>query len=112
MPALRLVLVAGLLACLPACLATKVVTVPVSVAGDVVEGTAKGAYAVGSGVVSATGDALDGPEPDVKLKVTVKKFGGGTKTYTRTVEADDIEKTLEKIGKKGTIIDVQVEPAE
>ena len=112
MPALRLVLVAGLLACLPACLATKVVTVPVSVAGDVVEGTAKGAYAVGSGVVNATGDALDGPEPDVKLKVKVKKFGGGTKTYTRTVESDDIEKTLEKIGKKGTIIDVQVEPAE
>jgi hypothetical protein len=108
MPAIRLVLIAGMLATLPACLATKIVTVPVGIAGDVVEGTAKGAYAVGSGVVHATGDALD----DVKLKVKVKKFGGGTKTYTRTVESDDIEKTLEKIGKKGTIIDVQVEAAE
>ena len=112
MPAIRLVLVAGLLAALPACLATKVVTVPVGIAGDVVEGAAKGTYAVGSAAVSATGDALDGPEPDVKLKVKVKKFGGGTKTYTRTVESDDIEKTLEKLGKKGTIIDVQVEAAD
>ena len=111
MPAIRLVLIAGMLAALPACLATKIVTVPVSVAGDVVEGTAKGAYAVGSGVVHVTGDALDGSEEDVKLKVKVKKFGGGTKTYTRTVESDDIEKTLEKLGKKGTIIDVQVEEA-
>ncbi|HAW54917.1 MAG TPA: hypothetical protein DCX29_08250, partial [Hyphomonas sp.] len=73
MPAIRLVLIAGMLATLPACLATKIVTVPVSVAGDVVEGTAKGAYAVGSGVVHVTGDALDGPEEDVKLKVKVKK---------------------------------------
>ena len=72
MPAIRLVLIAGMLATLPACLATKIVTVPVSVAGDVVEGTAKGAYAVGSGVVHVTGDALDGPEEDVKLKVKVK----------------------------------------
>ena len=67
------------------------------------------AYKVGSGVVSATGDALDGPERDVKLTVKVKKFSGGTKTYTRTVESDDIEKTLEKLGKKGTIIDVRVD---
>ena len=109
MPFLRFALVAGMIATLPACLATKIVTVPVGVAGDVVEGTAKGAYKVGSGVVSATGDALDGPERDVKLTVKVKKFSGGTKTYTRTVESDDIEKTLEKLGKKGTIIDVRVD---
>ena len=90
MPAIRLILIAGMLATMKE-----------------VEN-----FGLSFGVVHVTGDALDGPEEDVKLKVKVKKFGGGTKTYTRTVESDDIEKTLEKIGKKGTIIDVQVEPAE
>lgn len=110
MPLVRTILLAGALFALPACLATKVVTAPVRVAGDVVEGTAKGVYHVGSAAVHVTGDALDGPEQKVRLKVKVKKFGGGTRTYTRTVESDDIEKTLEKLGKKGTIIDVQVDP--
>ena len=111
MPPIRTLLIAGMMTLLPACIASKIVTVPVSVAGDVVEGTAKGAYAVGSGAVSMTGDALDGPEQEVRLKVTVKK-SGGTRTYRRTVKSDDIERELRKIRRKGTIVDVQVEPVE
>ncbi len=110
MIAARALFLAGVILLLPACLATKVVTAPVRVAGDVVEGTAKGVYYVGSTAVHVTGDALDGPEQKVRLKVKVKKSGGRTKTYTKKIENDDIERELKKLSKKGTIIDVQVEP--
>lgn len=109
MPAIRLAAALAVLMLTPACMATKIVTVPVSVAGDVVEGTAKGAYYVGSTAVHVTGDALDGPDDKVRLKVKLKKRGGGTKTVTKTVDAKDIEREIDKIGRKGTIIDVQIE---
>ena len=56
----RLILIVGAVLALSGCMATKIVTAPVRVAGDVVEGTAKGAYAVGSGAV----DMVDGDDDD------------------------------------------------
>ncbi len=95
---------------LPGCLATKIVTVPVGLAVDAVEATGKGVVSVGGYAIRETGDVLNGPDQRVKLTVTYKK-GRGTRTVTREVDSDDIERELNKLEKKGRIVDVAVEPA-
>lgn len=95
---------------LPGCLATKIVTVPVGLAVDAVEATGKGVVNVGGYAIRETGDVLNGPDQRVKLTVTYKK-GRGTRTVTREVDSDDIERELNKLEKKGRIVDVAVEPA-
>ncbi len=96
---------------LPGCLATKIVTVPVGLAVDAVEATGKGVVMVGGFAVRETGDVLNGPDQRVKLTVTYKK-GRGTRTVSREVDSDDVERELNKLEKKGRIVDVSVEPAD
>ncbi len=91
------------------CLASKIVTVPVSLAGDALEATAKGVVYVGGTAVRVTGDALDGPDEMVRLDVTYKK-GKGTRKETREVKAKYVEREIKKMSKKGKVVDVEVSP--
>jgi hypothetical protein len=91
------------------CLATKIVTVPVGLAGDVLEGAGKGVMYVGGTAVRVTGDALDGPDEMVRLKVTYKK-GKGTRTKERVVKAKYVERELKDMQKDGKVLDVEVSP--
>lgn len=93
------------------CLATKIVTVPASLAVDAVQATGKGVMYVGGTAVRVTGDALDGPDEMVRLEVTYKK-GKKTRTETKTVKAKYVEREIEKMSKKGKVIDVEVSPAD
>ena len=94
---------------LSGCLATKIVTVPVGFAGDVLEGAGKGVMYVGGTAVRVTGDALDGPDEMVRLKVTYKK-GKGTRTKERTVKAKYVEREIKDMSKDGRVLDVEVSP--
>lgn len=91
------------------CVATKIVTVPVGLAGDALEATGKGVLYVGGTAVRVTGDALDGPDEMVRLQITYKK-GRKTRTETKTVKAKYIEREIEKMSKKGKVVDVEVSP--
>jgi hypothetical protein len=93
------------------CMATKIVTVPVSVAGNALEATGKGVMYVGGTAVRVTGDALDGPDEMGRLEVTYKK-GKKTRTETKTVKAKYVEREIEKMSKKGKVVDVDVSPAD
>lgn len=93
------------------CLATKIVTVPVSLAGDVLEGAGKGALYVGGTAVRVTGDALDGPDEMVRITVTYKK-GKGTRTKDRVVKAKYVEREIKDMSKDGKVLDVVVSPAD
>lgn len=95
---------------LTGCLATKIVTVPVSLAGDVLEGAGKGALYVGGTAVRVTGDALDGPDEMVRLTVTYKK-GKGTRTKERIVKAKYVEREIKDMSKDGKVLDVEISPA-
>lgn len=107
---LRFILVAlALTLPMTGCVATKIVTVPVSLAGDTLEATAKGVVYVGGTAVRVTGDALDGPDEMVRLEVTYKK-GKGTRTETREVKAKHVEREIKKMSKKGKVVDVEVSP--
>ena len=103
---IRAIILAPLLLAISGCLAAKVVTVPVGIAGDVVEGAAKTTMFVGGTAVRVTGDALDGPDEKVDVKVKMKSG----KTIRRTIKAKNLERELKKIGKKGRIVDVEVSP--
>ncbi len=96
---------------LAGCLATKIVTVPVSLAGDVLEGAGKGALYVGGTAVRVTGDALDGPDEMVRLKVTYQK-GKGTHTRERIVKAKYVEREIKDMSRDGKVLDVEVSPAD
>ncbi|MGE6698345.1 hypothetical protein ACQKH5_11685 [Hyphomonas sp. NPDC076900] len=108
---MRLCILAALALTLPmtGCVAAKIVTVPVSLAGDALEATAKGVVYVGGTAVRVTGDALDGPDEMVRLEVTYKK-GKGTRTETREVKAKYVEREIKKMSKKGKVVDVEVSP--
>ncbi|KCZ97066.1 hypothetical protein HPO_16860 [Hyphomonas polymorpha PS728] len=108
---MRLFILAALALTLPmtGCVATKIVTVPVSLAGDALEATAKGVVYVGGTAVRVTGDALDGPDEMVRLEVTYKK-GKSTRTETREVKAKHVEREIKKMSKKGKVVDVEVSP--
>lgn len=108
---MRLFILAALALTLPmtGCVATKIVTVPVSLAGDALEATAKGVMYVGGTAVRVTGDALDGPDEMVRLEVTYKK-GKSTRTETREVKAKHVEREIKKMSKKGKVVDVEVSP--
>ncbi len=92
------------------CMATKIVAVPVSVAGNALEATGRGVMYVGGTAVRVTGDALDGPDEMVRLEVTYKK-GKKTRTEAKTVKAKYVEREIEKMSKKGKVVDVEVSPA-
>lgn len=96
---------------LAGCLATKIVTAPVSLAGDVLEGAGKGALYVGGTAVHVTGDALDGPDEMVRITVTYKK-GKGTRTKDRVVKAKYVEREIKDLSKDGKVLDVAVSPAD
>ena len=102
---------AALMLPLGGCLATKIVTVPVGLAGDALQGAGKGVMYVGGTAVRVTGDALDGPDEMVRLKVTYKK-GKGTRTRERVVKAKYVERELKDMQKDGKVLDVSVEPAD
>jgi hypothetical protein len=106
-----LLVLAALTLPLGGCMATKIVTVPVSVAGNALEATGKGVMYVGGTAVRVTGDALDGPDEMVRLEVTYKK-GKTTRTETKTVKAKYVEREIEKMSKKGKVVDVEVSPAD
>ncbi|MBA3069319.1 MAG: hypothetical protein FP825_12685 [Hyphomonas sp.] len=89
------------------CLATKIVTVPAGLAVDAVQATGKGVMYVGGTAVRVTGDALDGPDEMVRLKVTYKK-GKGTRTRERTVKAKYVEREIKDMSKDGKVLDVEV----
>lgn len=91
------------------CVATKIVTVPVGLAGDALEAAAKGVVYVGGTAVRVTGDALDGPDEMVRLEVTYQK-GRKTRSEVREVKAKHLEREIEKLSKKGRVIDVEVSP--
>ena len=95
---------------LAGCLATKIVTVPVGLAGDVLEGAGKGALYVGATAVRVTGDALDGPDEMVLITVTYKK-GKGTRTKDRVVKAKYVEREIKDMSKDGKVLGVVVSPA-
>ena len=109
---MRIFALAALALTLPlsGCLASSIVTVPVGLAGDALEATGKGVLYVGGTAVRVTGDALDGPDDMVRLKVTYQK-GKRTRTEERSVKAKHIEREIEKMGKRGRVVDVAVEPA-
>jgi hypothetical protein len=94
---------------LTGCLATKIVTVPIGLAGDVLEGAGKGVLYVGGTAVLVTGDALDGPDEMVRLTVTYKK-GKGTRTEERIVKAKYVEREVKDMSKDGKVLDVEVAP--
>ncbi|OZB18753.1 MAG: hypothetical protein B7X53_02180 [Hyphomonas sp. 34-62-18] len=108
---MRSLILAALALTLPltGCVATKIVTVPVGLAGDALEATAKGVVYVGGTAVRVTGDALDGPDEMVRLDVTYKK-GKSTRTETREVKAKYVEREIKKMSKKGKVVDVEVSP--
>lgn len=108
---MRSLILAALALTLPltGCVATKIVTVPVGLAGDALEATAKGVVYVGGTAVRVTGDALDGPDEMVRLDVTYKK-GKSTRTETRKVKAKYVEREIKKMSKKGKVVDVEVSP--
>ena len=89
---------------LPACIATRIVTVPVGLAVDVVEVTGKSVVYVGGTAVRTTGDVLDGPDEKAKLHVTLH--------IRKTVKVKYLERELKKIEKKGRIVDVEVTTAD
>ncbi len=94
---------------LSGCVATKIVTVPISLAGDALEATGKGVVMIGGTAVRVTGDALDGPDEMVRLTVTYKK-GKGTRTKERTVKAKYVEREIKDMSKDGKVLDVEVSP--
>lgn len=108
---MRSLILAALALTLPlsGCLASKIVTVPVSLAGDALEATGKGVMYVGGATVRVTGDALDGPDEMVRLQMTYQK-GGQRRTETREVKAKHVEREIKKMNKKGKVVDVSVEP--
>ena len=108
MRVIRAILSAGLIATLPACLATKVVTVPVGLAVDAAGVAGKGVVWVGGTAVRVTGDALDGPDEKIRLDVTYKNG----KHVRKTIKKKNLERELKKLGKKGKIVDVEVSPAD
>jgi hypothetical protein len=89
------------------CLASKIVTAPVNLAGDVLEGAGKGVMYVGGSAVRVTGDALDGPDEKVRLTVTYRK-GKGTRSKQRVVKAKHVERELKDMAKDGKVVDVEV----
>jgi len=107
MSVIRTLLIAGLIGTLPACVATKIVTVPVGLAVDAVGLAGKSVVYVGGTAVRVTGDALDGPDEHVRLDVTYKSG----KHVRKTVKKKNLERELKKLGKKGKIVDVEVSPA-
>ncbi|MFN3911619.1 hypothetical protein [Hyphomonas sp.] len=102
---------AALIVPLTGCVAAKIVTVPVGLAGDVLEGAGKGALYVGGTAVRVTGDALDGPDEMVRLKVTYQK-GKGTRTRERIVKAKYVEREIKDMSRDGKVLDVEVSPAD
>ena len=96
---------------LSGCLATKIVTVPIGLAGDALEATGKGVVMIGGTAVRVTGDALDGPDEMVRLTVTYKK-GRGERTDERIVKAKHVEREIKKMSKDGKVIDVEVAPVD
>ena len=108
MSAIRAILIAGLVATLPACVATKVVTVPVGMAVGAAKVAGKGVVYVGGTAVRVTGDALDGPDEMIRLDVTYKNG----KHRKKTIKKKNLERELKKLGKKGKIVDVEVSPVE
>ncbi|KCZ92697.1 hypothetical protein [Hyphomonas johnsonii] len=104
----RYLLVAPLLLATPACVATKIVTVPVGIAVGATKMAGKSVIYVGGTAVRVTGDALDGPDEKVKLDVTLKTRTGRTKHVRKTVKVKYLEREIKKIEKKGRIVDVEV----
>jgi len=97
---------------LPACIATKIVTLPVGLAVDAAELAGKGVVFVGGTAVRTTGDVLDGPDEMADLHVTLKTRSGRTKHIRKTVKVKYLERELKKIEKKGRIVDVEVTKAD
>jgi len=108
---MRLILIAVTALTLPlgGCVATKIVTVPVSLAASAVEGAGKGVMYVGGQVVRVTGDALDGPDERVRLSVTYERGRNSTRTETKEIKAKDLEREVSRMSRKGKVIDVAVE---
>lgn len=108
---MRMALIAACAMLLPVsgCAASKIVTAPIGLAGDALEATGKGVLYVGGTAVRVTGDALDGPDEMVRLQITYKK-GQKRRTETKTVKAKHIEREIEKMSKKGKVVDVEVSP--
>lgn len=96
---------------LSGCLASKIVTVPVSLAGDALEATGKGVMYVGGTAVRVTGDALDGRDEMVRLQMTYETRGR-TQTEIREVKAKHVEREIKQMNKKGRVVDVLVAPAD
>ncbi len=91
------------------CVAARIIAAPVDIAGDVVAGAGKGIFYVGGVAVRSTVDLVDGPDQRVKLTVKYRD-GRRTRTTRKEIDSKDVERELKRIGKKGRIIDVEVEP--
>ncbi len=104
-------LAAALLLALPAsgCVATKIVTVPVGLAASAVEGAGKGVMYVGGQAVRVTGDALGGPEEKVRLSVTYRRGRNSARTETKVIKAKNLEREVNRMSRRGEVIDVAVE---
>lgn len=108
MKPIQALLLVPLFLSLPACIATRIVTVPVGLAVDAVEVAGKSVVYVGGTAVRTTGDVLDGPDEMANLHVTLKTRSGRTKHIRKTVKVKYLERELKKIEKKGRIVDVEV----
>nr|WP_321360850.1 hypothetical protein [uncultured Hyphomonas sp.] len=107
MSIIRAMLIAAVFTIAPACVATKIVTVPVGLAADAVGAAGKGVVRVGGTAVHVTGDVLDGPDEHVRLDVTYRNG----RHVRKTIKKKNLERQLKKLGKKGKIVDVEVSPA-
>jgi hypothetical protein len=112
MKPIQALLLVCLLLSLPACIATRIVTVPVGLAVDAAEVAGKSVVYVGGTAVRTTGDVLDGPDEMANLDVTLKTRSGRTKHIRKTVKARYLERELKTIEKKGRIVDVEVTRAD
>lgn len=108
---MRLLVLSAIALTLPlsGCLASKIVTAPIGLAGDVLQGAGKGMMYVGGTAVRVTGDAMDGPDEMVRLTVTYKK-GKGTRSEERVVKARYVEREIKDMSKDGKVLDVEVAP--
>ncbi len=108
MARLKILLLVPVLLMASACVASKVVTVPVGLAVGATKVAGKSVVYVGGMAVRTTGDVLDGPDEMARLHVTLKTRTGRTKHVRKTVKVKYLERELKKIEKKGRIVDVEV----
>ncbi|MFN7056624.1 hypothetical protein [Hyphomonas sp.] len=95
---------------LSGCVAAAIVTAPIRLAGNVLEAGGKGLIYVGGQAVRVTGDLLDGPDQEVRLTITYQRGRNSTRSESKIIKAKDLEREVQRMSRRGKVIDVVVEP--